>query len=205
MIGGFLSCPACFWRDYHYPQEFHLPGVLGRMDKLEKDYYDRFRNQTPPILKSQIKERLVSREMAEKLRKGLVYFDNKLNAQFKGKMDDCFIDEKGNLVPMDNKTAAMKDNEFLIGYQLQLDSYTFLLQKHGFKTAKYGYLVYYTPESGSPDKGIIFKAETKRMEMHPQRALKVFRDAVRLLRRKSAPKAHKECEVCEWISEIGGL
>ena len=70
MIGGYLGCPACFWRDYHYPQKFHLPGVLNRMDKLEKDYYDRHRGQTPPILRSQIKEKLVDIETAQKLRKG---------------------------------------------------------------------------------------------------------------------------------------
>ena len=205
MIGGYLGCPACFWRDYHYPKEFRLPGVLNKMDKLEKDYYDRHRDKTPPILKSQIKEKLVDMETAQKLRTGLIFFDEKLNAQFKGKMDDCFIDKKGNLVPMDNKTAAMKDNEFQKMYQLQLDSYTFLLQKHGYKVANYGYLIYYTPESGTPDKGIIFKAEAKRMDMNPRRALKVFRQAVSLLRSKRAPHAHKDCETCKWIKAIEGL
>jgi len=205
MIGGYLGCPACFWRDYHYPQEFHLPGVLNRMDKLEKDYYDRHRNQTPPILKGQIKEKLVDLDTAQKLRKGMLFFDEKLNAQFKGKMDDCFIDSKGVFVVMDNKTASPSAEEFLKMYQLQLDSYAFLLKKHGFKVANYGYLVYYVPESGDPDKGIIFKAEAKRMQLSSQRALKTFNAAVKLLRRRSAPKAHKDCEECRWIKTIEGL
>jgi hypothetical protein len=204
MIGGFLECKACFYRDYHHPQEFHLPGILNKMDRMEKDYYDCYRNKCPPILKGKIKEKLVNKEMVEKLRKGVIYFDEKLDAQFKGKMDDCFIDNKGNLVVMDNKTAAMKDNEFLIHYQLQLDSYAFLLKQAGYKVADYGYLVYYTPESGNPKDGIIFKVDVLRLKMNPQRALKVFHDAVRLLRKPSAPKGHEDCMTCKWIMEERG-
>lgn len=203
MIGGFLGCPACFWRDYHFPQEFHLPGILNRMDRLEKDYYDRFRGQTPPILRGQIKEKLVDMETAEKLRKGMLFFDEKLNAQFKGKMDDCFIDSKGVLVVMDNKTASPSAEEFLKMYQLQLDSYALLMKMHGYKVANYGYLVYYVPESGDPAKGIIFRVEAKRMKLSPQRALKTFRAAVKLLRRPQAPKSHRDCVECEWLRELG--
>ena len=206
MLGAALGCPACFWRDYNFPLEFHLPGVLGKMDRLEKEYYDKYRNKTPPILRGLIKEKLVDAKMADKLRKGLKYFDGELNAVLSGKMDDCFVNSRGYLVPMDNKTATPKDekeDKFLQTYQTQLDTYTFLLQKHGYKTTDYGYLIYYTPESGTPDKGIIFRAEPKRLSMHPKSAIKVFKYAVNLVRRPKMPGSHKDCETCLWLKALG--
>jgi len=205
MIGGILGCPACFWRDYHHPQEFHLPGILGRMDRIEKEYYDKFRNEVPPILKGKVRERLVDMETAEKFREGIVYFDEKLNAQFKGKMDDCFIDEKEVMIVMDNKTASPSDGEFLKMYQLQLDSYAFLLKNKGYKVADYGYLIYYIPESGDPQKGVIFRAEAVKLDIDTERVPGLFKKAVELLRMPKQPTSHKDCEECKWIMEIGEL
>lgn len=202
-LGSALKCPACFWRDYNFPKEFRLPGILNKMDRLEKDYYDKYRNEIPPALRGKIKEKLVDMKTAEKLRTGLKYFDKELNAVLSGKMDDCFINSKGNLVPMDNKTASPKSEEFLQTYQLQLDTYTFLLQKHKYKTANYGYLIYYTPESGTPDEGVIFNAEPKKLTMHPREVMKVFRYAVNLVRKSKAPKSHKDCETCQWLKALG--
>lgn len=203
-LGSFLECPACFWREYHkkLPPTFPLPGILNRMDALTKDYYDKYRNGIPPSIKGHVKEKLVDASTAEKLRTGIKYFDPSLNAVLSGKMDDCLIDSKGSLVPLDNKTASPSNEEMLKIYQLQLDAYTFILQKNGYKTADHGYLIYYVPESGTPDKGIIFNATVKRLEMKPNRVLKIFKDAVALVRKPRAPKAHGECEMCEWLREF---
>jgi len=200
-LGSFLECPACFWRGYHkkLPPTFPLPGILNRMDALTKVYYDSYRNKIPPSIQGQVKEKLVDAKTAEILRKGIRYTDEKLNAVLSGKMDDCLIDQKGDLVPLDNKTASPSNEELLNIYKLQLDAYTFILQKNGYKTADHGYLIYYVPESGTPDKGIIFNATAKRLEMHPGRILKIFRDAVELVRKPNPPKSHKDCEMCEWL------
>lgn len=175
------------------------------MDRLEKEYYDHYRNSIPPSLKGLIKENLVDAKTAEILRKGIRYFDAELSAELRGKMDDCLIDSKGNLVPLDNKTANPENEELVNIYQLQLDSYTFLLQQNGYKTAEHGYLIYYTPEAGNPHKGIIFRTDVKRLQMHPKRIFKVFRDAVKLLRKPSPPKFHKDCKMCEWLRQIGEM
>jgi len=202
-LGSALECPACFWRDYNFPLRIHLPGVLNRMDKIEKDYYDRYRNKIPPILKSKLKEKLVDIKTVLKLRTGIKYFDKKLNAILSGKMDDCFIDSKNRLVVMDNKTASPDSEEFLHVYHMQLNVYAFLLQKNGFKTMDHGYLVFYTAEKGDPQKGVIFKVTVKKLKLHPQKALKVFRYAVSLVRRPRQPKSHKDCETCQWLRGLG--
>jgi hypothetical protein len=106
---------------------------------------------------------------------------------------------------MDNKTASPSDEEFLKMYQIQLDSYALLLQKHGYRITNYGYLVYYIPEKGTPDKGIIFRAEIRKLKIHPQRALKVFKAAVKLLKRPRPLKSHKDCEMCAWLKSIEGM
>jgi hypothetical protein len=203
-LGAFLECPACFWRDYHgkSPPSFPPAGILNRMDRLTKEYYDKFRNKVPPILKGKVPEKLVDKETAEKLRSYMKYFDEKLNLELKGKMDDCFIDETGKLVPMDNKTASPGNEDMLKMYQLQLDAYTFLLQQNSFKTADYGYLVYYVADSGDPENGIVFRAEAKKLEMHPEKILKLIKDAADVLRKPSPPKSHGDCEMCDWIGKF---
>lgn len=204
-LGSFLECPACFWREYHkkMPPSFPLPGILNRMDALTKKYYDDYRDDIPPSVKGQIKEKLVDANLAEKLRTGIKYQDDELNAILSGKMDDCMIDSKGLLVPLDNKTASPSNEDLMNIYQLQLEAYTFILNKNGYKTANHGYLIYYVPDSGTPDKGIIFKATVKTLDLHPQRISKIFKDAVVLVRKSRPPKGHKDCDMCEWINHFG--
>jgi hypothetical protein len=118
-------------------------------------------------------------------------------------MDDCMIDSKGRLVPIDNKTASPSNESLMEIYQVQLDAYAFLLQKNGNKVADYGYLIYYVPEKGTPDKGVIFKATVKKIQLNPERIQKIMADAVALVRKATPPKMHKdcECEMCKWIGE----
>jgi len=204
-LGSYIECPACFWRDYYkkLPPTSPLPGVLNRMDALTKEYYDRFRNAIPPSIKGKIREKLVDDKTAEILRKGIKFFDSQINAVFSGKMDDCLIDSKGRLVPIDNKTAKPSD-DWRACYQLQLDGYTLLLQKNKYKTADYGYVIYYTPEKGDPQKGIIFNVEVEKLKMHPKHALDIFREAVKLLRRPTPPRYHRDCEMCKFLGSLEG-
>ncbi len=204
-LGSFLQCPACFWRKYHnkMPPSFPLPGVLTRMDALTKDYYDGFRGKVPPSVEGQISETLVDAKTAEIVRHRISYTDEKLNAVLSGKMDDCMIDSSGRLVPIDNKTASPSNESLMEIYQVQLDAYTYILQKNGYKTTDYGYLIYYVPVKGTPDKGIIFEATVKKIQLKPERIPKLFADAVELVRQKAPPKMHKdcECEMCLWWEE----
>jgi hypothetical protein len=171
------------------------------MDALTKVYYDDYRGKIPPSIKGQITEKLVDAETAEILRGWIKYSDEKLNAVLLGKMDDCMIDSKGRLVPIDNKTASPSNESLMEIYQVQLDAYTYILQKNGYKTADYVYLIYYVPVKGTPDKGIIFEATVKKIELKPGRIPKLFADAVELVRQKAPPKMHKdcECEMCKWM------
>jgi len=186
-LSTFIECPRCFWMDMHgkLPPTSPLPGILNRMDAIMKGYYDNYRNRLPPTLKGKVHGKLVNSKICEMLRNKIRFEDKKLNAILSGKFDDCLVDSRGRYIPIDNKTAKPNE-EWKAAYQLQLDVYTLLLQLNNFKTAGYGYLAYYMAEKGDPVKGVIFKTEIVKLKTNPARALRVFREAVKLSRNLQA-------------------
>jgi len=198
----FLECPACFWREYHkqMPPSLPLPGVLSKLDALQKEYYDGYRNKLPPLLKGFVDGVLVPMDMALRFRKRVSYEDKKLKAVLAGKMDDCFISGK-KLIVMDNKTGNPDNAELMELYKLQLEAYAFILSKE-FEVSDFGYLIYYQASSGNPEEGIKFKTTVKRVNINYSRISTIFREAVECARLTKPPQRHKDCAMCEWIREI---
>lgn len=205
-INTFLACPRCFWLAMHgkaVPAGFPM-GLLCVMDGIQKGYYDRHRKDgLPPLLRGKIPFKLVDQKTVEGFRKYITWADEKTGAILRGKMDDCFIDSKGTLVVMDNKTRSGEFKEIYDDYRFQLDTYAFLLMKNGFKVGKKGYIVYFVPDKKSDiGKGVRFDVEVKPVGLRPGRVPGVFRQAVALARRARPPAHHKECEMCLWVREI---
>jgi hypothetical protein len=202
----FIACPRCFWMGLHGPEappDFPM-GLLCVMDTLQKNYYDKHRHQgLPPMLKGKIPFNLVDQKTVEKLRHYVTWTDEKTGAVLRGKMDDCFIDSKGTLFVMDNKTRSGEFKEIYDTYKFQLDTYAFLLQKNNFKVGPTGYIVYFVPDKESNiEQGVKFNVEIKSIKLKPGRVIKVFRKAVKVAQQKKPPKHHKECEMCLWIREM---
>ena len=209
-LDAFLHCQRCFWLEVHgkAPPIDMAMGVYNVLDSIQKRYYDRYRNDgLPPLLKDKIPLKLADANLVEKLRSGVSFDDEKLKAVLWGKMDDCFVDGKGRLVVMDNKTSSSGPNEeYEEGYRFQLDVYGYLLMKNGFKVAPYGYLVYYIPDKESDfNNGIKFKVETRKFKLDANRILDIFRRAVETAREKKPPARHEECEMCIWMHEMDGI
>jgi len=205
-INTFLACPRCFWLAQHghrVPAGMPL-GLLCVLDGIEKNYYDRHRKEgLPPMLKEKVPFKLVDQETVEKLRHYVTWLDEKTGAVLRGKMDDCFIDKKGTLFVMDNKTRSGEFKEIYDEYKFQLDTYAFLLQKNGFEVGKTGYIVYFVPDKESNiGEGIKFNVEVKSIELKPNRVLGIFRKAVNVAKQGRPPKHHKECEMCLWLNEM---
>ncbi|MCX6750266.1 MAG: PD-(D/E)XK nuclease family protein [Candidatus Pacearchaeota archaeon] len=203
------ACPRCFWLQMNGPKEpagFPM-AILNVFDAVEKNYYDKYRKEgLPPMLKGKIPLKLVDQKTAEKLRKYLIWEDTETGAVLRGKMDDCFIDNKGTLVVMDNKTRSGDFKEIYENYLFQLDTYAFLLEKNGYKVADKGYIIYFQPDKGSDlDKGVKFSTDPKVVKLNPNRVIGVFREAVKIAKQKKAPEHHKECETCLWINKIREL
>ena len=173
------------------------------LDAVHKRYYDKYREQgIPPLLKGKFPFKLVDSKLAEKVRSGVYFKDEKLNAILWGKMDDCFVDKKGRLVVIDNKTSTSSEPnaEYEEGYKFQLDTYAFLLIKNGFKVHPDAFLIYYFPEKeGDFNKGVKFTAHPKKIKLDPDRIQGFFEKAVKVARRSKAPARHEECDMCIWL------
>ncbi|PJE50498.1 MAG: hypothetical protein COV29_03765 [Candidatus Yanofskybacteria bacterium CG10_big_fil_rev_8_21_14_0_10_36_16] len=136
-------------------------------------------------------------------RTGLVYKDDKLNAELFGALDDCMITEDGKYyIPLDYKTrgSAPREGDSERYYQTQLDSYGLLLESNGYPVANFAYLVYYYPEEVNRGGIVSFNVKPVKIMIDHERVRKLFEDAVNFLRNDPLPEHHSrsECEFCVW-------
>src|SRR3989338_5607267 len=127
-------CPRCFWLQYNrriYQPEGIVSRLANRFDIAIKNYFNVFPplGELPPMVKGKLQGRLEN-PFQEK------YF-YRVNEKygFLGKLDECLINDKGEYIPIDFKTASSdpRDRETLAAYQSQIDDYIFLMEKEGKK------------------------------------------------------------------------
>lgn len=204
----FQECPLCFWlqvvRRIHRPSG-PFPTLPSGMDLLIKKYFDKYRakDRLPPEIEGKVQGKLVKdQSLLKQWRSNYKesspqYRDKKLDAVLFGALDECLQDGKF-YIPVDYKTRgfALKENS-LFYYRTQLDSYTLLLEAEGYAHLSFSYLIYYIPEVVAKNGRVKFRVEVHKMETDPKRVLKVFQDAVKLIRGPK-PKSHSQCEFCSW-------
>ena len=112
--------------------------------------------------------------------------------------------EGGKLAPLDYKSTGSKVANVYDRFQIQLDAYTFLLEKNGYKTTKKGYLAFYIVDK---DRGFIdrlpFRKEMHEIETNPSDIYEIFKDAVTVLKNENPPSHSKDCPFVKWISGAG--
>lgn len=205
----FLECPNCFWDKYRKnimrPEGYHST-LLNRMDKELKDYFDKFRGSLPPEMENKVEGKLMEdmvlvRQWQNTRKPSLIYYlEPKI--RLAGALDDCLIVGAANnrrYIPIDFKSRGKDITEEPIPpyYQNQLDCYTLLLEKCGYPTKNFGYLVYYILEKIEKNGVAKFKVETVKVNTDPDRALKVAKKAVECLR-ESRPEANLICPYCQY-------
>lgn len=208
----FKECPRCFWlhfnKNVHRPRGI-FPSLPGGMDLLIKNYFDKYRGTLPPEIVGKVVGQLMPEiELLSKWRNwqtGLEYYDKERDAVHFGALDDCFIDGD-YYIPLDYKTrgSAPNDGDSEKYYQIQLDSYTLLLAKNGYKTRDFAYLVYYYPEEIKENGIAKFNIKVVKVDTDLKRAQKRFEDAVDLLK-GPIPKHHSDCEYCCWVGDRLGF
>lgn len=202
----FLECAKCFWleknRGIHRPAGA-FPSLPGGMDAVLKKYFDKFRSAgtLPPEIAGKLPGKLLdTKEFLSDWRnnrKGIRWFDEDLEAELMGALDDCLVIDDC-YVPVDYKTrgwAAKEDSHTY--YQNQLNCYTFLLQKNGYKTKDFAYLLFYSPKEVLENGTVLFNVEPRKVEVSPEAAYKVFKSALKTLR-GAQPAAHSDCKFCGW-------
>lgn len=200
----FKECKLCFWlnRVKGVERPEGPDSTLPRgMDLLIKKYFDEYRarKELPPELVGKVEGELLSdQQLIDSWRnrwEGLYYEDKKLNAVFRGLLDECFF-HNGFYIPVDYKTRGFDLKEDSLSYyQTQLDCYTFLLGANGYKHPFFGYLIYYIPEEVRENGKVRFRIEPKKLNTNPSAAYKLFKKAVSLLR-SPQPASHSDCEFC---------
>jgi len=170
-----------------------FPSLPGGMDRVLRTYFDGFRSKgtLPPYLVGRIDGKL-----AETLPKTLKFYDEKLETELSGRLDELISLNDGTFSAFDFKTRGVAPKEGMIpAYQNQMDIYTYLLENNGFKTNGTAYLAYYFPNDVNK-MDFNFNLEIKEVKADVENAKKIFADAVDLLRKGKMPPMNYKCPYC---------
>ena len=193
------ECPRCFWLKMVkkiYRPRGPMSSIPIRMDSIIKNYFDRYRNhgQLPPIIDGQ-----VSGCLALKMPKTLKYeLENGITIW--GRPDDYLKLEDKNIVAFDHKTKSKEPDNIHPSYQLQMNVYSYLLKKMGYKTTNKAYLAFYFPDECDLHNGMPFNCKIIEIRTNHDVTKKLLLDAFRILN-GSIPEAEKNCSYCKWIDE----
>lgn len=204
----FLECPLCFWlneKGIHRPSG-PFPSLPGGIDRKLKEYFDKYRQQgkLPPELQGKVEGKLYNN--MEKMntwrnaRKGISWTDEEGNILF-GAIDECLINGE-NFIVVDFKTyGGSKIEDDKVGfYQNQLDCYALLFEKNNLKHPGYSYLIFFMPKEVKENGEINFDIQVKRVKVDSKRALKNFKEAIKLIK-ESRPQKNNECRFCSWAEK----
>jgi len=209
----FLECPHCFWLEKNLGIKRPAPypySLNSAVDALLKEEFDNYRAQGIPhplLVEFNIKARLFpNQQLLNQWRSnfcGLRFFDEELNAILFGALDDVLEFEDKKLAPLDYKSTGSPSAAIYDRFQLQLDTYTFLLEKNGFQTPRRGYLAFYIVDRsrGFVDR-LPFRKEILEVETNPSEIYDIFKEAVNCLRSSIPPHHSSDCEYGKWLEGV---
>lgn len=211
-LGLYVDCPRCFWLEARYdikqPQGFPMALNIA-MDNLLKVEFDEFRARGEPhplLVEHGVSARLFP-DLAKlqewrNNRKGLRWTDSLTGYTLFGAIDDLLEFPDGRLAVLDYKASGAAEAKVYPSYQLQLDVYTYLLQRMGYPTAPKAYLAYFLAVKVDGFRGRLpFKGTILEVEPQTERVGELFRDAISLLDSQRAPEPGEACEVCRWYDQ----
>ena len=212
----YLECPHCFWLDKKQgikrppPYPYALNTAVDLLLKEEFDKYRKKKELHPLLVAYNIPAKLFpNQELLNEWRnnfKGIRYYDAELDATLFGAVDDILEFTDGKLAPLDYKSTGSKVATVYDRFQLQMDVYTFLLEKNGYKTVRKGCLAFYVvdKENGFADK-LPFKKEIHMIDTDPSYVQGTFKEAVELLRKDTPSPHNQDCEFGHWLKDAGNF
>lgn len=226
-----MECEHCFWlknvKNIDRPRG-PFPSLPGGIDRVMKDYFDRFRGALPPELTGKV-EGLLFKDAARLQRwrnwrsglkasytfkntKGVEYCVNLLGA-----IDDLLVagtEARPVYIPLDYKTkGALPKTDGAEYYQTQLDCYSFMLNENKMPTTGKAYLAYVYPvevavkaEAGAEDfsklmarhMGIDFGCAIFELTADAERAKNILRRAVAVIVGDLPHDSSPTCEYCNF-------
>ena len=206
----FLECQHCFWLDKNMgikrppPYPYALNSAVDALLKEEFDTYREKKLPHPLLKENGIKAHLFgNQKLLNQWRNnlaGIRYFDEELEATLFGAVDDVLEFADGKIAPLDYKSTGSTAANVYDRFQLQLDTYTFLMEKNGYKTPHKGYLAFYIVDKS---RGFIdrlpFRKEIVEIETNPADVYDIFKDAVTVLRSDKPPEHSSDCQFKKWL------
>lgn len=199
------DCPRCFWLQHKkgIKRPDHIfPSLPSGMDRVLKIHFDSYadRNELPPEIKELKNVKIFNdRRKLDIWRnnwKGIRYTDKKGNI-LKGAVDAILITKNDKLIVLDYKTRGypLKEDTHRY-YQNQVNLYTYLLNKNGYETEDYAYLLFYHPDKVI-ESVFHFHTDLIKMKASIKDAEKLWKDALKLLD-GPMPLASKDCTYCPY-------
>ncbi|HLC79558.1 MAG TPA: PD-(D/E)XK nuclease family protein [archaeon] len=202
----FKDCPRCFWmhlrKKIKRPQGI-FPSLPSGIDLVLKEHFDSYSKigALPPELSNiEGKVQLFDDEKLlakwRDFRSGLIWKDGTGNV-LRGALDNLLV-EDGDFIVLDYKTRGYprKDDTHTY-YQHQLDIYNLLLQKNGFPTKNYAYLLFYHPINIGANGHFTFQADLVKVNVQVRNAVELFEKALQTLDGQK-PESSEQCSFCNW-------
>lgn len=192
-------CPKCFWlqvrKGVRQPEGI-VSRLANRFDAVIKNYFDTFRSsgKLPPMVEGKLDGK-IQNPFVEKY---FVRINDKFG--FYGKLDECLVNESGELTPIDFKTSSSdpREKEILAAYQSQIDDYTFLMKENGNKITGFGFLVYFFPDLGKDlHNGFPMIVHLQKLKGDPEKTKKRIENAIKVLE-SDIPKSKEDCVFCNY-------
>lgn len=208
----FLECPHCFWLEKKMgirrpqPYPYALNTAVDVLLKAEFDDYRAKGEKHPLLVSHNIAAKLFSNQdllnQWRDNRAGIRYYDEELDATLFGAVDDILEFSNNKLAPLDYKSTGSNVPTVYDRFQIQMDTYTYLLEKNGFLTPRKGYLAFYIVDKGSGfGDRLPFRKELHEIDTDPSDIPTLFRDAVRLLRMDVPPLHSPDCAFGQWFKK----
>jgi len=212
----FLECPHCFWLEKRQgikrppPYPYALNTAVDILLKQEFDAYRAKGEPHPLILAHNIPAKLFpNQDLLNQWRSnfvGIRFYDSDLDATLFGAVDDILEFEDGKLAPLDYKSTGSTVANIYDRFQLQMDIYTYLLEKNGFLTPRKGYLAFYIVDKGNGfGDRLPFRKELHEIETNPSDVPELFKEAVALLRRVAPPPHSPDCKFDQWLKQASNF
>lgn len=206
-----MKCPRCFWLIKHGVQKpdtypYALNNAVDSLLKAKSDIY-RSKGELPPLFKeSGISGRLFPD--LEKMnewranRQGVRWEDPETGYTFNGAIDDLLELSDGSLSVVDYKASGAQEATVYPDYQLQVDFYTFLLQKLGYKTAPKAFFAFFMAVKKGEFQGhLAFQGVVKEVQVNPGRIYGILKEAISNTQTDVAPSSGENCDRCRWFRE----
>jgi RecB family exonuclease len=212
----YYECPLCFWLEKSQgirrpqPYPYALNAAVDSLLKEEFDKYRKKRDLHPLLVAYNIPAKLFkNQELLDEWRnnfKGIRFYDAEVDATLFGAVDDILEFTDGKLAPLDYKSTGSRVAKVYDRFQLQMDVYTYLLEKNGYKTVRKGCLAFYVvdKENGFLDR-LPFKKEIHMINTDPSYIPGVFKEAVGLLRGPVPSKHSADCQYGKWLREVSNF